>query len=217
MLNPFYKAKRIRRNNCKIVVTPAPDITSLQLAPSRLVDDISTHFALPEATCGVDVFVDSLIRVSSGIPRRKRRLVMRVHNPGRVAKVLPEAVRIFEHGLATSNSDVVDQAQVRRQFREAHGAIVRDTGNVVFGGHQHDGQALVDTPEPHGVDLAHIGGLGLEELLECHAVLGGFSGSYADVVGLERLPDSGMAEDVIGVRGLCVDGSEYSLAVHPTG
>lgn len=134
---------------------------------------------------------------------------MRVHNPGRVAEVLPEAIRILEHGLATRNSDVVDQAQMRRQLREAHGAIMRDAWHVVLGGHQHDGQALVDTPEPHGVDLAHIGGLGLEELLESHAVLGGFAGGYADSVGLERLPDGGVAKHVVGVRGLCVDGSEH--------
>lgn len=93
---------------------------------------------------------------------------------------------------------------------------MRHAGNVVLGGHQHDGQALVDTPEPHGVDLAHIGSLGLEELLEGHAVLGGFSGGDADAVGSERLPDGGVAEDVIGVRGLCVDGSEYSSTVYPT-
>lgn len=98
-------------------MTPAPDITSLQLAPSRLVDDLLTHFALPEATCGMDILLDGFIRVSSGIPGRKGRLVMRVRNPGRVAEVLPEAIRILEHGLATSNGDVVDQAQVRRQFR----------------------------------------------------------------------------------------------------
>lgn len=178
-------------------------LPSLQLATSRLVDDLLSHTALPEASGRINVLFKCLICVSSGIPRRNWRLIMRVQNPRRMTEVLPEAIRILEHGLAPRNSDVVNQAQMGRQFRETHGAVVWDAGHVELGGHQHNSQALVDAAQSHGVDLTHIGGLGLQELLEGYAVLGGFAGGDANAVGLEGFPDGGVAEDVIGVRGLC--------------
>ena len=49
-------------------------------------------------------------------------------------------------------------------------ARMRAGGHAELGRHQQDGQDLVDSAEPAGVDLADIDGAGLEQLLEDDAV-----------------------------------------------
>jgi len=64
-------------------------------------------------------------------------------------------------------------------------------------------QALVHTSQPHGVDLADIRGLRLQELFERDSVLGHFARGDSDAVGFERFADRRVAEDVVGVGRLC--------------
>ena len=63
-------------------------------------------------------------------------------------------------------------------------------------------ETLVDTAEAHCVDLTHVDGFGLQELLECDAVLCCFTRCDSDSVWLERFADCGVAQDVVGVGGL---------------
>lgn len=49
-------------------------------------------------------------------------------------------------------------------------------GNTELGGHEENGEDLVDSSETARVDLANVDGVGLKELLEGHAVVSVLSG-----------------------------------------
>lgn len=65
-------------------------------------------------------------------------------------------------------------------------------------------QALVHTSQSHGVNLADVRRLSLQELFKCDAVLGHLSRCNAHAVWLESFADGGVAENVIRVGRFCV-------------
>ena len=67
-------------------------------------------------------------------------------------------------------------------------------------GHQHHREVFVHAAEPAAVDLAEADRLGLQELLEHHAVGAVFAGRDADRP--DRPRDRGVPEDVVRARGL---------------
>lgn len=62
-------------------------------------------------------------------------------------------------------------------FAQADAAGVRADGHSKLGRHEKDRENLVDAGEATRVDLAHVDGVGLEELLEDHAVVRVLAGS----------------------------------------
>lgn len=87
-------------------------------------------------------------------------------------------------------------------FTEPDTSSVRTDGDSKLGRHQQDGQDLAHTSQSTRVDLTHIDGFGLQELLEGHSVVSVFTGGNTDPVGLELLPDRGVTKGIIGRGGL---------------
>ena len=80
--------------------------------------------------------------------------------------------------------------------------IALDTCTVVLGSHDKDAEDFADTCQPAGVDLAHVNGLSLQELLEDHAIVGMLAGGNANAMRFQRLANGGVAKDVIRRGGL---------------
>lgn len=78
------------------------------------------------------------------------------------------------------HAQIVDHGQVLPVFAEAHAARVHGHRQPVLGRHQHDGQHLVDAAQPTRVELQHVDGAALDELLEQHAVLTHVDGGHQD-------------------------------------
>ncbi len=87
-------------------------------------------------------------------------------------------------------------------FTQTDATSVRADGDAKLGGHQEHTNNFADTSKATRVDLADVDGLGLEELFEHHSVVCVFSSRNADTIGLQRLADSGVSEDVIRRSGL---------------
>jgi len=69
-----------------------------------------------------------------------------------------------------------------------------------LGGHKQHREDLADTGETTGINLNDINCLGLEELLEHHAIMCVFASGNADAVGFEFAPDASMSEDAVDLR-----------------
>ena len=87
-------------------------------------------------------------------------------------------------------------------FTEPDTASMRTDGDSKLGRHQQDGQDLAHTSQSTRVDLTHVDGFGLQELLEGHSVVSVFTGGDTDPVGLELLPDRGVTKRIIRRGGL---------------
>ena len=66
---------------------------------------------------------------------------------------------------------------------EPHAARVRADGHAHLGGHEVDGEDVVEAAHPGRVDLAELHGAALQELLEHDAVLAHLAGGHADPCG----------------------------------
>lgn len=139
------------------------------------------------------------------LPALRRHVVPPlVVNRARKLEVLVQMVHILQHVPlhAARHCDVVDQTQVDDVLAQAHAAGVRADDDAELGGHEEDGEDLGDAGETAGVDLADVDRVGLQELLEDHAVVRVLAGCDADAVGLQRLSDGCVPEDIIGCCGL---------------
>lgn len=75
---------------------------------------------------------------------------------------------------------------MRRQWQNMDTLIVVA---CVLGGHEKYAQYFANTCQSAGVDLAYVNGLGLEKLLENHAIVGMFAGGNAYAMRLQCLAD----------------------------
>ena len=115
-----------------------------------------------------------------------------------VEEVLVQVVHVLENGELARDNDVVDCAQVLGVLGKTDTTGVRNDGHAKLLGYEEDGEDFVDTTHAAGVDLAHVDGASLEELLEDNSVLAHLSGGDANTVGLEGVADSLVAEDIVG-------------------
>jgi hypothetical protein len=89
---------------------------------------------------------------------------------------------------------------------------VGDNGDAKLGREEEHAQDLVHAGETECVELESVESFGLEQLLEHDPVVDVLARSDADAVGLERLADLGVTEDVVG-RGGLLDEAESSRQV----
>ena len=113
-----------------------------------------------------------------------------------------------------AHGDVVEHRQVLHGLAQADPARVRAHPHAEPGREQQDRQVLVDARDPGGVDLQHLQGVGLEELLEHDAVGAVLAGRDRDRCHLAG--DPGVAEHVVGAGGLLHPGQvEAGQLAHP--
>ena len=72
----------------------------------------------------------------------------------------------------------------------------------VLGGHEKYAQNFADTCQTAGIDLTYINGIGLQELLENHAIVGMLAGRNANPMRLQCLANCSVAKDVVRRSGL---------------
>jgi len=113
----------------------------------------------------------------------------------RVYKVLMEMVHKFEDVTfhRPRDGDIVDQAQVDDIFAEPNATCVWADRYAEFGSHEKDAEDFADTCQTAGIDLAYVNGLGLQELLEDHAIVGMLSCGNTDAMRFQRLANGGVA------------------------
>ena len=109
---------------------------------------------------------------------------------------------------------MIDHDEMVDVLAQADPARVWAAGDAEAPGQEHHGEHLVHPAEPAGIDLAEADGIGLQQLLEDHAVLALFARGDAD--GRDAACDRRMAEHVIG-RGGFLDppGVEPREVAHP--
>src|ERR1022692_3979508 len=101
-------------------------------------------------------------------------------------------------------------------FAKAHAAGVRADGHAELRGKEQHRNDLVHTAQPARVDLAARDRLGLEQLLEHHAILAVLARGDADAEGGKGPGDRRVAEDVIGAgRLLDPQGAARRQRLHP--
>lgn len=97
--------------------------------------------------------------------------------------MLMQMVDILEDTLLATDDHIINGRQVLGVLWKADATGVGDDGDVELGGHEQDGNDLVDAAEAAGIDLADVDCAAGEELLEHDAVLAHFAGGDADVEG----------------------------------
>src|SRR5690606_10321839 len=85
-------------------------------------------------------------------------------------------------------------------FAEADPARMWPDGLFVFGGHEQDGEDLIQAANAAGVDLDDVDGVAGDELLEENAVLAHFPGG--DLYRGNGFADLAVALDVVGAGRL---------------
>lgn len=80
---------------------------------------------------------------------------------------------------------------------QSNTASMRAHWHAKLGGHEHDAENLVDTSHAARIYLTHVNSIGLEQLLEDHAVVGVLAGRDADAVRLQLFADASVTENVI--------------------
>ncbi len=101
---------------------------------------------------------------------------------------------------AAGDGDVVEDRQVLHELAQPDPAGVRADRNAELLRHEVHGKNLVDAAESRRVELAVVDRLGLEHLLEEHAVHAVLAGGDADR--RHRLADRGVTEHVVRARRL---------------
>ena len=112
--------------------------------------------------------------------------------------MLVEVVHILKNRQLSRDNNVVDGAQVLCVLRKTNTAGVRNNRHTKLLGHEEDSKDLVDTAHTAGVDLTHIDGTGLEELLEDNTVLAHLTSSDTNAIRLKGIANGLVAEDIIG-------------------
>lgn len=96
-----------------------------------------------------------------------------------------------------------------------------DDTNCSLRSHQENAENLTDATKTTGVNLTNVDGLGLEQLLEDHAIVGMLPRRDTDAVGLQSLADCGVSKDIVRSRGLfdepCIPrGQKHTTKPHHT-
>ena len=110
-----------------------------------------------------------------------------------------------------AHGDVVEHREVLDVLAEPDAAGVRTDRNPELRREEEHGERFVHSPDPAGVQLAHVDGVGLEQLLEDDAVLDVLSGRDADRRDLA--PDARVTQDVVGARRLLDPPGSYRPSV----
>lgn len=116
-----------------------------------------------------------------------------------VQEVLVEMIHKLKHIPlhAPADANVVNQAKVDDILAQADAARVWAHGDAELGRHEEHREDFRHAGETARVDLYNVDCFGLQQLLEDHAVVCVLARRDANPVGLERLTDRGMPEDVV--------------------
>jgi hypothetical protein len=111
--------------------------------------------------------------------------------------VLVQVVDVLDvaAGLGAGHGDVVEHRQVLNHLAQPDAAGVRAHRHPELRRQKQNGEVLRHPAHPARIDLDHVDGSGLQQLLEDHPVLHVFTRGQPD--GSDRGPDAAMAEHVV--------------------